>query len=149
EPLRRREQRDAPDDEPLPVGLAVADTRADAGGRRRRQLDVELGRVVQRDAVKLEAGRPLLEADHRRVADAAVDLAQRVRRLPPGVVLADERLTALTVDRALADDGRARTLNGDEVGAGGRVVDAERAAVASRLEQKGVARHEQRDALVD
>ncbi len=149
EPLRRRQQRDTPDDVALAVRLGVADTGQRAFRRRRRQLDVELGGVVQREAVEDEARRPLAEVDHVGLADAAVDRAQRVRRLPPRVVLADHRLAALAVDRSAADDGGAHPLHGDELQAGARVVDADRAAVARLLEQRGITRLEQRHALVD
>ena len=49
---------------------------------------------------------PFSQVDHVGLADAAVDRAQRVRRLPPGVVLADHRLAALAVDRPVADRAR-------------------------------------------
>ena len=67
---------------------------------------------------------PVRQVDERRVADAAVDRLQRRRELPPGVVVADEQLAPLPVDDPFADDARAGAVDGDEAGAGRRVVDA-------------------------
>src|ERR1700690_4017907 len=124
------------------VGARGRELRADAVGRRRRsldrdapddeaicaELDVELGRVLQRDLVQREA-RGADDLDERGVIPTAVVY------VPRGLRASDLRFPALAVDRARADDSGVRAMHGDE--RGGRAVDG------------GIARPEKRGAGVD
>src|SRR5690606_14393460 len=110
--LRRAEQRDTPDDVAFSRGVAAA------VGRVRGDLDVELGRVVEGDAIHQKARRSTGQVDQLRVADAAVGGAQRTRQLPPRIVAPDQRLGSLSVDGAVAHDAGAGSRDGDELLAG-------------------------------
>ena len=106
-------------------------------------------RVVQRDPIQDHAVGLGRRVDQGGVADAAVDRAKGVGRLPPRVVVADEGLAALSVDHAVAHDGGTDSVHGDEIGARARIADADAPAIPGLLVLLRIARGIEGDPGVD
>ena len=112
--------------------------------------DVEVGRVLERDAVEREVVGVVGDNEARNLLAAAG--ARLLGQIPPGVLRAEHLFAAAAVDDAVAHDaGVGRVIDGDErLAAAGAGRMADDAATAGRNGEDGrIARGEERHAQAD